>query len=168
MLKVDSTLDIRVRGLRCIVHQEHDLMTDCCVEALMHKPSLPHPSACHAATPQGPDRKAISMGVNLQIVHLRRTDDTRDVVVLCALSRRISCATNTPFSTRNLANFNVLGSGLTPSRLSMTRSACCKTTPACSFSLLRPLLSRLLDCSSCLPRLNTLSQCWWVLRASAT
>ena len=133
MLRVDSTFDIRERGLRCIAHQEHDLMTDCCVEALMHKPSLPQPSTCHAATPQGPDRKAISMGVNLQYVHLRRTDDARDVVVLCALARRISCATNAPFSTRNFANFKVLGSGLTPSRLSMTRSACCNRTSVCSF-----------------------------------
>ena len=45
MLTVDSAFDIRVRGLRCIGHQEHDLMTDCCVEAVMHKPSLPHPHA---------------------------------------------------------------------------------------------------------------------------
>ena len=32
MLGVDSAFDIRVRSLRCMGHQEHDLMTGCCVE----------------------------------------------------------------------------------------------------------------------------------------
>ena len=69
MLTVDSAFDIRVRGLRCMGHQEHDLMTECCVEAVMHKPSLPHPSTCHVAAPQGPDRKAVSMSVGVQVDH---------------------------------------------------------------------------------------------------
>ena len=69
VLRVDSTFDFRVRGMRCIVHQEQDLMTDCCVEALMHKPSWPHPSICHAPIPQGPDWNGVSMFVGVQLVH---------------------------------------------------------------------------------------------------
>ena len=35
MHRVDSASDIRVRGLRCLGYQEHDLMTNCCVKYVM-------------------------------------------------------------------------------------------------------------------------------------
>ena len=48
VLTVDSAFDIRVRGLRCIGHQEHDLMADCCVESGDAQTKLAT-STCHVA-----------------------------------------------------------------------------------------------------------------------
>ena len=40
MLGVDGTFDNRVWVLRCVEYPEHDSMTDCCIKAVMHKPSF--------------------------------------------------------------------------------------------------------------------------------
>ena len=40
MLGVDGTFDIRVWVLRCVENLELVFMSDCCVKAVMHKPSF--------------------------------------------------------------------------------------------------------------------------------
>ena len=75
VLRANNNFDTRLCGLCCMVQEKHSLMTDCCVtnEASTSRARclfvFMTSSTCHAATPQGPDRKAVSMFVGFQVAH---------------------------------------------------------------------------------------------------
>ena len=94
-----------------------------------------------------------------------RTDYSRDALVLCTLIRPILRSTNTVSSSNNLASLHALGSSLATCLGDCVRML--QQDPRVQPFLQRRrrrLLSCVVVCSACRFRLNTVSQCRYVLR----